>query len=101
MSNTASFLSLPAMSNQPDGEPKVKRIHLDEVQESQSPSTDKKFVPISTEEFQQLTALYEQYDPEKKYVHLWDFAGQQVSNYSYYSKHIQLGSKCVIGILIM
>jgi len=37
------------------------------------------FWPISTEEFQQLQLMQEQYDPEKKYIHLWDFAGQQVS----------------------
>ena len=84
-SSAASFLSFPATSNPPDGEPKVKRIRFAEVQECQNPSTDKKFIPISTEEFQQLTALYEQYDPEKKYIHLWDFAGQQVSDYSYYN----------------
>jgi len=50
-----------------------------------SPQSDKKlkpskkFTPISTEEFQQLKVLQEQYDPEKKYIHLWDFAGQQVN----------------------
>ena len=41
----------------------------------------KAFDPISQEEFQQLTALQEEYDPEKKYIHLWDFAGQQVNLY--------------------
>jgi len=58
-----------------------------------SPQTDKRihhknFAPISTEEFQQLKALQEQYDPEKKYIHLWDFAGQQVSSYVYSCTHI-------------
>ena len=103
LSNTASFMSLPMNNNQPDEEPKVKNDDqlVVALEQSKSPPANKKFVPISTEEFQQLTALHEQYDPEKKYVHLWDFAGQQVSDYSYYSKRIQLGSKCVIGILII
>ena len=39
----------------------------------------KTFIPISPEEFQQIKALQEEYDPEKKYIHLWDFAGQQVT----------------------
>ena len=46
---------------------------------SSSSKRYKKFTPISQEEFQQLKALQEEYDPEKKYIHLWDFAGQQVS----------------------
>ncbi|XP_065919658.1 uncharacterized protein [Dysidea avara] len=43
----------------------------------------KGFAPISTEEFQQLQALQERYDPEKKYIHLWDFAGQQVFQHTH------------------
>ena len=80
-SNT-SFLSLPTTNNQADNEPEVKsddQLVL-ALEKNESPRADKKIVPISKEEFKQLTALYEQYDPEKKHVHLWDFAGQQVSN---------------------
>jgi len=53
----------------------------------------KKFTPISTKEFQQLKAIQEKYDPEKKYIHLWDFAGQQVSIviYMHYLKHMVIG----------
>ena len=51
----------------------------EEIQNLQIPY--KTFTPISQEEFQQLKALQEEYDPEKKYIHLWDFAGQQVSLY--------------------
>ena len=49
----------------------------EEIQNLQMPY--KTFTPISQEEFQQLKALQEEYDPEKKYIHLWDFAGQQVN----------------------
>ena len=38
----------------------------------------KKFVYITKEEFQQLKAMKEKYNPRKRYVHLWDFAGQQI-----------------------
>ena len=38
----------------------------------------KKFVCITKEEFQQLKAMKEKYNPRRRYVHLWDFAGQQI-----------------------
>ena len=38
----------------------------------------KKFVYITKEEFQQLKSMKEKYNPRRKYVHLWDFAGQQI-----------------------
>ena len=38
----------------------------------------KKFVYITKEEFQQLKAMKEKYNPRRRYVHLWDFAGQQI-----------------------
>ena len=40
--------------------------------------TNKKFVYITKEEFQQLKAMKEKYNPRRRYVHLWDFAGQQI-----------------------
>ena len=36
------------------------------------------FVYITKEEFQELKTMTEKYDPKKKYIHLWDFAGQQI-----------------------
>ena len=38
----------------------------------------KKFVYITKEEFQKLKAMKEKYNPRRRYVHLWDFAGQQI-----------------------
>jgi len=38
----------------------------------------RKFVYITEEEFQELKAMTEKYDPRRKYIHLWDFAGQQI-----------------------
>ena len=38
----------------------------------------KKFVYITKEEFQQLKTMKEKYNPRRRYVHLWDFAGQQI-----------------------
>ena len=40
--------------------------------------THKKFVYITKEEFLQLKAMKEKYNPRRRYVHLWDFAGQQI-----------------------
>jgi len=33
---------------------------------------------ITKEEFQELKAMKEKYNPRRRYVHLWDFAGQQI-----------------------
>ena len=38
----------------------------------------KKFVYITKEEFQQLKSMKEKYNPRRRYVHLWDFASQQI-----------------------
>ena len=38
----------------------------------------KKFVYITREEFQELKAMKQKYNPRRRYVHLWDFAGQQI-----------------------
>ena len=38
----------------------------------------KKFVYITKKEFQELKAMKEKYNPRRRYVHLWDFAGQQI-----------------------
>ena len=38
----------------------------------------KKFVYITKEEFQQLKTMKQKYNPRRRYVHLWDFAGQQI-----------------------
>jgi len=35
-----------------------------------------KFTYITKEDFQELKTMTEKYDPRRKYVHLWDFAGQ-------------------------
>ena len=40
--------------------------------------THKTFVYITREEFRQLKAMKEKYNPRRRYVHLWDFAGQQI-----------------------
>ena len=37
-----------------------------------------KFVYITKEEFQQLKAMKQKYNPKRRYVHLWDFAGQRI-----------------------
>ena len=39
---------------------------------------DEKLKFITAEEFHQMKAMQEEYDPHKRYVHWWDFAGQQV-----------------------
>jgi len=39
---------------------------------------DKKYMFITKEEFQELKTMTEKYNPKKRYVHLWDFAGQQI-----------------------
>ena len=33
---------------------------------------------ITKDEFQELKTLTERYDPKRRYIHLWDFAGQQI-----------------------
>ena len=38
----------------------------------------KKIMYITKEEFQQLKTMKQKYNPRKRYVHLWDFAGQQI-----------------------
>ena len=38
----------------------------------------KKFLYITKEEFQQLKTMKQKYNPRRRYVHLWDFAGQQI-----------------------
>ena len=38
----------------------------------------KKFVYITKEEFQELKAMKQKYNSRRRYVHLWDFAGQQI-----------------------
>ena len=38
----------------------------------------KKFVYITKKEFQELKTMKEKYNPRRRYVHLWDFAGQQI-----------------------
>ena len=43
----------------------------------------KKFVYITKEEFQQLKAMKEKYNPRRRYVHLWDFAGQQIFHHTH------------------
>ena len=43
----------------------------------------KKFVYITKEEFQQLKAMKEKYNPRRRYVHLWDFAGQRIFHHTH------------------
>ena len=43
----------------------------------------KKFVYITKEEFQKLKAMKEKYNPRRRYVHLWDFAGQQIFHHTH------------------
>ena len=43
----------------------------------------KKFVFITKEEFQRLKAMKEKYNPRRRYVHLWDFAGQQIFHHTH------------------
>ena len=43
----------------------------------------KKFVYITKEEFQQLKAMKEKYNPRRRYVHLWDLAGQQIFHHTH------------------
>ena len=43
----------------------------------------KKFVYITKEEFQQLKAMNEKYNPRRRYVHLWDLAGQQIFHHTH------------------
>ena len=48
--------------------------------EDQHLPSDKHMKLVSIEEFHQLKAMKEKYDPHKRYVHLKDFAGRQVHN---------------------
>ena len=43
----------------------------------------KNFVYITKEEFQQLKAMKEKYNPRRRYVHLWDLAGQQIFHHTH------------------
>ena len=43
----------------------------------------KKIVYITKEEFQQLKAMKEKYNPRRRYVHLWDLAGQQIFHHTH------------------
>ena len=86
VASKAPFVPSPGEDHQPATKAKAKhggilsKFTAFFKRGSSSPSKRyKKFTPISPEEFQQLKALQEEYDPEKKYIHLWDFAGQQVN----------------------
>ena len=46
-------------------------------------SRKERLVYITKEEFQELKAMTEKYDPKKKYIHLWDFAGQQIFQHTH------------------
>ena len=58
---------------------------------AESPKSTQKFsschqerlVYITKEEFQELKAMADKYDPKKKYIHLWDFAGQQIFQHTH------------------
>jgi len=90
VAKTTPLVPSPIKNTQPVAKEKVKHDGVlsmisaffkwgSSPQSEKKLQSPKKFTPISTEEFQQLKALQEQYDPEKKYIHLWDFAGQQVN----------------------
>ena len=94
VATTTPFVPSPIKENQPVVETKAKHGGIlskitaffkwgGSSQTDKRLQPHKKFTPISKEEFQQLKSLQELYDPEKKYIHLWDFAGQQVSICSY------------------
>ena len=67
----------------------------------------KKMMILTLADFQQLKSLQEKYDPNKRYINLWDFAGQQVllicnftfpSGFSY--DPLVTNCKCQIYILV-
>ena len=56
----------------------------------------KKFVYITKEEFQELKAMKQKYNPKRRYVHLWDFAGQQI----FHHMHGLFVSKDVVCLIV-
>ena len=56
-------------------------------------STLKKY--ITKEEFQQLKTMQEKYNPKKRYVHLWDFSGQQIFHHTH-GLFVSEGVVCLI-----
>lgn len=72
------FLSVPTSSS----EPKPKRLKLSSNNDLVLPGNeDSPFVSVHT--IENLKAFRESYDPKKKYVNIWDFAGQQVFQHTH------------------
>ncbi|XP_065907302.1 uncharacterized protein [Dysidea avara] len=74
---SASSTKKGAMAESP------KLLHAHAGQHHVFSSTKKKLAFISWKEFQELRAMTEKYDPKKKYIHLWDFAGQQIFQHTH------------------
>ena len=55
----------------------------------------KKFVFITKKEFQELKAMKVKYNPRRRYVHLWDFAGQQIFHHMH-GLFVSEGVVCLI-----
>ena len=70
---SASIVKRDAMAEPPKS---IPRIPLNP--RSLPGKLRKKLVYITKEEFQELKAMKQKYNPRRRYVHLWDFAGQQI-----------------------
>ena len=78
------FLNSPSSSSisQPCQTIPAKRQKLSSENASPLPDVkDSSFVSVHT--FESLKAFKESYDPKKKYVNIWDFAGQQVFQHTH------------------
>ena len=83
-SSTASDIPIPSPSanRQAIAEPpKSRQVHSGHHHVHSS--AKEKLVFITKEEFQELKIMTEKYDPKKRYIHLWDFAGQQIFQHTH------------------
>jgi len=60
-----------------------KLLHSCFTQSHDHSCKNERLVYITKEEFQELKVMTEKYDPKKKYIHLWDFAGQQIFQHTH------------------
>ena len=80
----STFLNTPSSSSILQDTPTIpaKRQKLPSENVLQLPDVkDNPFVSVHT--FENLKAFKESYDPKKKYVNIWDFAGQQVFQHTH------------------
>ena len=73
---SSSGISL-AQSRSQKAKPKSPSLPMLEL-----PSGDKMYI-LTIEEFKQLPSIIEKYDPLRRYVNVWDYAGQQVFQHTH------------------